>query len=116
MVVNAFDPWLSDDVEKDTRRSSEVAKQLDEATVGLTPSNLDSDWLLFEAGTISKKVQQGLVCPLLIDLKPSDVVGPLAQFQFTTLSKDNCKKLVETLNCALTANKPWSSCSAIGRR
>jgi hypothetical protein len=66
----------------------------------LTAGNLHSDWLLFEAGALSKKVEQSFVCPLLIDLKPSQVVGPLAQFQATTLEKGDALKLLKTLNLA----------------
>lgn len=66
----------------------------------LTKANLHSDWLLFEAGALSKKVAQSFVCPLLIDLKPSDVVWPLAQFQATTLEKGDVLKLLKTLKLA----------------
>jgi hypothetical protein len=41
------------------------------------------------------------VCPLLIDLQPTDVEGPLAQFQATRVSKADILRLLKTLNTAL---------------
>jgi len=61
---------------------------------------MNSSWVLFEAGALSKVVGDTHVCPLLIGLKPSDVKGPLSQFQFTTTSKPDMLQLVKTLNTA----------------
>jgi len=66
----------------------------------LTPANVNSHWVLFEAGALSKTVKSTYVCPLLIGLKPSDVKGPLAQFQFTTIDKVDMLQLFKTLNSA----------------
>jgi hypothetical protein len=41
------------------------------------------------------------VCPLLIGLEPSDIKGPLAQFQATRTAKDELLRLLKTLNTAL---------------
>jgi hypothetical protein len=47
----------------------------------VTPENLNSPWVLFEAGALAKAMQGAKVIPLLFDLEFSDISGPLAQFQ-----------------------------------
>src|SRR5579863_4546010 len=87
LVINAIKPWLSaNDIDKGARWSADVASRLEKARFGiicLTPGNLHSDWILFEAGALSKTLQNSRVCPLLFGLQPADVKGPLAQFQAT---------------------------------
>jgi hypothetical protein len=104
-VVNAFHPWLSSsDIDKGARWSVDVAKKLERATVGiicLTPSNVHSDWILFEAGALSKTLGNTYVCPLLIGLAPAQLDGPLAQFQATRATKQDILSLTKTLNSAL---------------
>lgn len=102
MIVNAFDPWFSqDDIDRGARWSSEIAGRLSTAKAGiicLTPSNLSEPWILFEAGAISKTLERTYVCPLLIGLEPSDVTGPLSQFQATKATKDDLLPLLKTMN------------------
>lgn len=104
-IINAIKPWLSsEDIDKGARWSTDVASRLEAAKAGiicLTPSNLHSDWILFEAGALSKTLQNTFVCPFLIGLEPSDVKPPLAQFQATKGQKDDVLKLLKTLNSAL---------------
>jgi hypothetical protein len=104
-IINAVRPWLSsEDIDKGARWSVDVAAQLEASKVGiicLTPGNVHSDWILFEAGALSKTIQKTFVCPLLLDLNPSDVKGPLAQFQSTRVEKSEMKKLLRTINSAL---------------
>jgi len=105
MIVNAFKPWLSSaDIDKGARWSTDVAAKLQAAKAGiicLTPGNLSAPWILFEAGALSKTLENTFVCPLLVDLEPSDVTGPMAQFQATRATKDEMLKLLRTLNGGL---------------
>ena len=77
-IINAIKPWLSsEDIDKGARWSTDVASRLEAAKAGiicLTPSNLHSDWILFEAGALSKTLKNTFVCPFLIGLDPSDVL------------------------------------------
>jgi hypothetical protein len=104
IIINAANPFLSiADIDKGARWSSEIAGQLEKARAGvicLTPMNIDSQWILFEAGALSKTIKNTFVCPLLIGLKPSDIKGPLAQFQFATTDKADMLRLFKTLNSA----------------
>src|SRR6185312_4306381 len=85
MIINAARPFLSSsDIDKGARWSTEIASRLEKARAGiicLTPGNMQSEWILFEAGALSKTLADTYVCTLLIDMKPTDVKGPLSQFQ-----------------------------------
>jgi TIR domain-containing protein len=104
-IINAVKPWLSSsDIDKGARWGAEIAVKLELAKVGiicLTPSNLHSDWILFEAGALSKTLQNTSVCTFLIGLEPADIKGPLAQFQATRAVKEHVLQLLRTLNDAL---------------
>jgi hypothetical protein len=104
-VIQLVTPWVSlADIEKGARWSSDIASELEECRVGLiclTPENLSAAWLLFEAGALSKTLDKTFVCPYLLDLKPADLQGPLAQFQATTTEKEETRKMLHTINKAL---------------
>jgi hypothetical protein len=58
LVVPTASPWMSaTNIDKGTRWREEVAAALDNMKAGiicLTPENLTAEWLLFEAGALSK--------------------------------------------------------------
>jgi hypothetical protein len=64
---------------------------------GLTPENLMSPWLLFEAGAVAKRVDSR-VWTYLFGLGYTDVKDPLSQFQHTAATKEDTRKLIATLN------------------
>lgn len=103
-VIQGLEPWISvNDIEKGTVWRSEVSSQLEAASVGiicLTSDNLEKPWLLFEAGAISKKLNDSYVCTYLFGIEPSDVKDPLAQFQSTRANKEDTHKLLLTINQA----------------
>ena len=104
-VIQAIKPWISaSDIDKGARWSSDIASQLEESVIGiicLTPENLEAPWILFESGALSKTINKSFVCPYLFQVKPSDISGPLVQFQFTKANKDDTKNLIMTINKAL---------------
>jgi hypothetical protein len=101
-VIQAIDPWMSaEDIEKGSRWSSLLAKELATTKAGivcLTPDNSHSPWLNFESGALSKAVEETMVCPYLLHLKPSDLKGPLTQFQMSEANKEDTRKMIATLN------------------
>jgi hypothetical protein len=102
-VLQAARPYFSpDDVAKGSRWSSEIAKELDASRIGLlviTPENQEAPGLLFEAGALAKNLDRSKVCPLLFGgLEPTDVKGPLVQFQAAQFSKDEVKRVVKMIN------------------
>ncbi len=103
-VIQAIEPWMSsEDIEKGERWSSAVETELATTKAGIicvTPDNRDAPWMNFEAGALSKTVEKQMVCPYLFHLKPSDLTGPLVQFQASEANKDETHKMIATLNRA----------------
>ena len=102
-VIQSVEPFVSsEDIHKGERWSNDIAKELEQTHFGIlcvTKDNFEAPWLLFEAGALSKAMDKALVAPLLFDLKHSDLSGsPLLQFQATTFSKEEIKKLITTMN------------------
>jgi hypothetical protein len=108
-VIQAIQPWMSSsDIEKGTRWRTDIASELEQSSIGiicLTPENLTSTWLHFEAGALSKQQQNTYVCTFLYGLEPADIREPLAQFQTTKAQREDVLKLVRTINNALSDNK-----------
>ena len=108
-VIQSVEPYFTpSDVEKGARWLSEIAEELNESKVGLlcvTVENIHSDWLLFEAGALSKKLEKTHVCPLLFGVKPTDLAGPLRQFQATSFEMNDFRKLVNLINECLGDRK-----------
>jgi hypothetical protein len=93
--------FTPDDVEKGMRWANDISQELETSDIGilcLTPENLHSDWLIFEAGAISKNVGTSRVCPILFDVNPIDITGPLTQFQHTIFNKKDIRKLLYAIN------------------
>jgi TIR domain-containing protein len=101
-VIQAVEPFMSEvDIEKGARWSDKLAAELESGQYGivcLTPDNKDAAWLHYEAGAISKTIKDARVAPLLFDLAPSDIRGPLSSFQCTSYQKDEVRKLLNSIN------------------
>lgn len=104
-VLQAVHPYFTpEDIQKGDRWSSEIAKELEESMFGIfcvTSENLNSGWMHFEAGAISKSKDDAQVCPILFDLRPTDLTGPLQQFQATVFSEEDMLKLMRAINAKL---------------
>ena len=99
-VIQAAETWISLDIEKGARWNEEINKELEETKVGiicLNKDNLSSEWILFEAGALSK-TSDAHVCTFLLDINPADIKPPLGQFQHTLFTKDDVKRLMHTIN------------------
>lgn len=105
MVTPYFTPT---DIDKGTRWSTEIAKELDTSQVGIicvTRDNLHADWILFEAGALSKSLDKAHVCPIIFGISNTDLSGPLKQFQTTAFEKSDIHKLIVVINNKLGDNK-----------
>lgn len=104
-VIQNCRTWVSDrDIQKGQRWGEVLGRKLEELNFGIictTPENYEAPWLLFEAGALSKSMDQGRVCPVLLGINPGELRGPLTQFQSTVLEKEDVFKLVKTLNSLL---------------
>lgn len=55
----------------------------------------------FEAGALSKFVNQEMVCTYLFRMKPTDVTGPLTELRASMATTDDTRRLIGTLNKAM---------------
>ena len=102
MVLQYVEPWVSDqDISAGERWAQAIAGELDASNFGIiciTPENIHSEWILFEAGALSKSMQDGKVIPLLFGLELSDLSGPLSQFQAQKMEESGMKEVVKSIN------------------
>ena len=112
MVVNAAKPFFStNSIDKGARGLPELSKALAGAKVGivcLTLENQNAPWVLYEAGALSKTIDEKtrLCTYLLGGLQPQDVEAPLGMFQATNSDRDDTLRLVKTINKAVSGEDP----------
>jgi hypothetical protein len=95
------------DVQPGTRWGRELADELAETNFGgicATREALESSWLLFEAGALSKSTTASRACPYLIGLKPRLLTGPLSQFQSREATEEGTLSLLESINSGMADN------------
>ncbi|MBI2307495.1 MAG: toll/interleukin-1 receptor domain-containing protein [Rhodocyclales bacterium] len=104
-VMQSVKPWMSDqDISAGARWLTEVSSTLNTTSVGLicvTPENQHNPWLLFEAGALSKTIEQTCVCPIVFEMTPGQLDGPLTQFQANNLDRIGIGKVLTTINSGL---------------
>jgi hypothetical protein len=104
-MIQELDVFMSKhDLESGARWSLELAKELGDSNFGiicLTPDNLQNPWILFESGALTKHVE-GRACGLLFaGLTPTDLSGPLSQFQNRVFEKKEFLALLLDINAKL---------------
>ena len=101
-VIQSVDPFMSaSDIDKGSRWSNDLARHLEDAQFGLiclTQENLKAPWLLFEAGALSKSIENSRVVPFLYEVSSAQLEGPLAQFQASGADKNSTLELVKLIN------------------
>lgn len=100
-VIQAVQPYVSsEDLRKGRRWAGDIAKELEQTSFGIlciVPDNANAPWLNFEAGALSKIVEDARVVPLLFGLRPSDLVGH-PQFQSAVFQKAEVLKMLQSVN------------------
>jgi hypothetical protein len=104
LVTELFDgvePFMSEEnIGAGERGLRKIAEELAGTSFGIvvvTQENQHSQWLNYEAGALSKDVndQTVRVAPSLVDFeRKNDVTGPLGQFQGTLLTKEGVERIV----------------------
>ncbi len=101
MAVQQVVPWISGrDIDPGQRWALALGKELAEsdfAVICITKDNLDSPWILFEAGAVARSLEARVV-PVLIGVEPRDLDGPLAQFQSLQADRNGIERLVSALH------------------
>lgn len=102
-VLQFVKPYFTpDDIGKGTKWDGEIQSELKDSSVGIfcvTPESVNSAWMMFEAGAVSKTVEKSHVCPVLFGMD-SLSVGPLANFQQTRFNETDMLRLIVTINNA----------------
>lgn len=102
-VIQSINPWVSSHhIDKGERWMTALASQLDRHFHGilcLTPENLDSKWIHYEAGALTK-TGPSRAFTLLLGLTPAQVESPLAQFNHTGATKEEIWLLMKSINAS----------------
>jgi hypothetical protein len=98
-----IEPWVSSrDIDSGSIWINNFLTELKSCSIGiicLTPDNLISPYLHFEAGALlAKEIDKSRVCVLLYDLKKEDVKDPLNMFQLRQFKKEEIFELLKTIN------------------
>ena len=91
---------LSEDLPKGGNWFQNLAGLLENARTGIicvTPENRASPWLLFEAGALIRCDIEVALFPVLLDLPPAEIEGPLGLVQATLIERDPAAIKRETL-------------------
>jgi hypothetical protein len=107
-MIQSVKPFISSsDISKGDAWNDVLTTELKDAEYGIiciTPYNVYKPWLIFEAGAMAHFMGRPKVTPLLFEVSPDALAkGPLEQFQSTELKRDDCLRLVATINRALPA-------------
>jgi hypothetical protein len=94
-------------IDKGTVGIDEIAKALDGIKLGivcLTPENLESRWIHYEAGALAKSVDPAtrLWTYLIGGLENTQIQPPLGRFQSTKAEKEDTRTLVHSVNKAVS--------------
>ena len=107
-VIQSVTPFMSaSDIETGSRWPIDLSIHLEQAQFGLiclTQENLEAPWLLFEAGALSKSIENSRVVPYLYGVSQAQLQGPLAQFQAAFAKKDSTLEVVRSINGASAEN------------
>lgn len=102
VMLQSVTPYVSsEDTYKGSRWNDVVARELAETNFGImcvTSGNANRPWLNFEAGALAKSLESGRVAPLLLNIKATELSGPMAQFQATNFNYADMHRLVKTIN------------------
>ncbi|CAB9506497.1 expressed unknown protein [Seminavis robusta] len=117
LLPNA-EPWMSArSVEAGQWWVGELQSSMQEAEFGilcLTPENLQSPWILFEAGALMMannkngtegNAKIGRVIPLLVGLRKAELTFPLAQFQAVESDRQGFWELALAANQSLAVDE-----------
>lgn len=107
-VFETATPFMSQsDIEGGSRPLPRIESELENARFGViivTKANQHAPWITFEAGALSKVIDDAgqYVMPMLVDLRISDLTGPLTQFQAAILDQAGTRKLVQSIGKVLS--------------
>ncbi|KUR75192.1 toll/interleukin-1 receptor domain-containing protein [Novosphingobium sp. Fuku2-ISO-50] len=107
LILQYAKPWVSEkDISAGERWAQAISGELESSNFGIlciTPENISSEWILFEAGALSKSMLDAKVVPLLFGLELSDLSGPLSQFQALKVDQQGIMDVIKAINAVSEA-------------
>ena len=101
LVINRIEPWISSkDIQLGGTWLVQLTKALNECEAGIicvTPENLGSRWIMFEAGALMR-VPSATVVPFLYEVEADKLPHPLGMFQSAKAEMDQTRILIHSLN------------------
>jgi hypothetical protein len=101
-VIQKLKPFVSaHDIESGAMWLQTLTNELavtDTGILCINAENLDSSWILFEAGALSKGLEENAVSSILFGIPQSAVKPPISFFQNTVFGKDPMLKLITDMN------------------
>lgn len=100
-MIQSLEIFFSpEDIEKGSNWDVQISSELSQCKYGiicLTNDNISAPWINFEAGALAKELDSH-ISALMVNIKPSDIKGPLARYQSTKLEKTDFFQLVNNIN------------------
>jgi TIR domain len=113
-VIQTAEPFLWNvDVDAGAVWMNQLTDALKENRFGIlciTPENKENSWIHFEAGALWKADEKRRVCPLLYDIRPAEITGPLSQLQAKQFNKSGFLELMKEVNergCSSSIPESW---------
>jgi hypothetical protein len=105
LILPSVKPFITtSDLDKGARWQTKIAGELEESNYGLaclTADSLDSQWLAFEAGALSKHLDGRVATVLFGGITASDVRYPLGMFQATVFEREDVRRLIGHIDGAV---------------
>mgnify|MGYP000185675123 FL=1 len=103
-IIQSVEVFFSpEDIEKGDNWDKTISTELSQCNYGiicLTSDNTSAPWINFEAGAIAKSLDSKITA-LMVNIKPSDIKGPLSRYQATKFEKNDFFQLVSAINKSL---------------
>lgn len=110
-MLSGVKPWMSsEDIAKGSSWFNAVSDQLARSRaciIFITPENLASSWLYYEAGAVGNAMKWKVIFPYLLGVRPGELGGtPLGQYQVTLFEKEDTRRLIFEINKTLEVPIP----------
>jgi hypothetical protein len=104
LILPQVKPFITTtDIDKGAQWEGKIRAELQQSDFGiviLTRDNLDSQWVAFEAGALSKHLE-GRVATILFGISHADIKPPLSIFQGTIFNVTDFRQLITNINDAV---------------
>jgi hypothetical protein len=100
-ILQPLRPSLSTEISNGDRWGQVLEAELKDAEYGiicLTQYNIAKPWLNFESGVLSRFIDRAWLTPLLFNVDPNSLTGPLSQFQCALCNEQGLLKLIQSIN------------------